>query len=370
MKVKNWLMVGVMSLIPLAAFAGGNGGGNGGGLIERNGKVLSFKSANTQVKLNLQELNESDLPEIGDVEKNLDQIILPPDTRTSFRNAIKINGTRKYFKASLRDLNHTVLTEILKEYKKVVSPATTDKIVLAAITKGNETFLFDAYFSLNKPNSKQAILIHEALWVLFPKSSYRDVILSEIEYETCIDDINVSGAKDILCEKWVKSLSKIYGESALLLRTLAYDDFKKGRLDFILTKNNEIPVSFIFGSQIMSLTRSNYEEYHLRNLYNGMQYDHIQNLITQYPEVTFLKELKLWSHRLYLYSTGNPESSFDETFSNEGIRLWEPSKPCASGPPCKWSDPNPFWTIKHKSRYFGDTYNFVGIFITFPGSLE
>lgn len=274
-----------------------SGSGNGGGLVERNGQYLSFLTAGAKTKVPVSPLTVKELPDLEVFERKINQLLLPDSIRYEILGGTRISHDRKYYKANLRNIPAADLERIKNEYKKSVSINGNDTLVLAAITQGKETYLFEPYFEIVKENSRLAILAHEAFWVLsLGKANYQKIIQAEMQLESCFDQIQSN--KLVSCMNFAYAYADLSNRRYIPIQVAAYDDWKMGRLNALLNSEGSLPFTAIFPF----IKNPNFDL--STSIGQGELYDHLRAQSQTNPESKLFQELlmnyqKIWFRIIY-----------------------------------------------------------------------
>jgi hypothetical protein len=178
----------VLSALLMAASTPAMAGqsGNGGGGVLRNGVYMTFGSAGLWASP-----VEKKQVELPNLDALIDQIMsmdcFSTKEKSALYGALAPSADRKYFDAVDSQYDQKTKDQLIAEYAKVIH-APSGNLVLFAITdtSSKRTYLLPEFYRL-KPNEQMAILFHEAFWILYPKSTYDEVIRAEVAMQKYLE---------------------------------------------------------------------------------------------------------------------------------------------------------------------------------------
>lgn len=276
--MKKLLMTAVATIfLASSVLAQGQDGSGGGGPI-KNGRYMTFHSAGLYTEpTSLKQNQIPGLSEVSDLFAKTD--LLRAETKVSFLNALTPTFNRSYYNINAATFTPEVRARILAEYKRVM-PGISEQVTLYAITetKSKTTYLFPEFYRLN-PFEQQAILFHEAYWIVNPKASYKNVIDAEISFQAYLENPNsIVHIKD-----WIQTI----GTDGDLVKAAINYDLTRDTLNNLFYFNKKqgqkglISSRALFGEEWYRCS-SNCSGYALANLYV---------LTRQYPESMLLQVL-------------------------------------------------------------------------------
>ncbi len=246
MLIENVKKTGAVLLSCWALFGGtsfaGTDMGNGGAGVIRNGHPMTFYTA--RIFVNRAE-DETTLPELRTVMDRVSGIeVLSTDSRMALYKALNPSESRRYFRVDKGYFDDITQQRLKAEYSRVMAGSPSDLTLFAVtdtITK--TTFLLPQFFDLSEVE-KQAILFHEAYWILFPKASYDRVVNAEISFQELME--NPANARSSL--RFVKNS---FFSSVDLIRAAALVDKTDGTLGDLFV-NGSLRLSVLFGHAYFS----------------------------------------------------------------------------------------------------------------------
>lgn len=154
---------------------------NGGGGIAKDGRYMTFQSA--QVPIQTRELTTLEIKSFEVIIRVVQKSLLNANTKADLTRRLLPSVTRHYYKADLVRLDKETKDQITAAYQKSMG-ITTDNFILFAITDSETqtTALFPHFFTL-KPVEQAAILLHEALWTFESVKSYEQVLETEMAFQ-------------------------------------------------------------------------------------------------------------------------------------------------------------------------------------------
>jgi hypothetical protein len=212
---------------------------HGGGGVLQNGKYMSFYTAG---------LYTEPTPVVMTQVPSLDGLInflnkfeyLSDETKLKWINLILPSGSHQYYRAQDDKLSPVIQDRLLEEYARLTKQAKAS-IRLFAITDTNSriTFLLPDFYKLNSLD-QMGILMHEALWLVYPRSDYSFIVNSEMTIEAAIDQpTNTNRVSEAL---------KYLGNSVDQLILAVRADEKSGALKNMTSRGGSISLKKIFGA--------------------------------------------------------------------------------------------------------------------------
>lgn len=177
-------MIAITTIISPNLLAQGQSGNGGGGII-RNGDVMTFGSAKILVdRIDIKTVPEIQLTSLA----VLNHPLLSGTLKSDLLKAINPSASRQYRRVSEGEFTNSLLEKIKEEYKKIAKTE-TEVITLFAITDTSSkvTTLLPDFFRLTSIE-KQAILFHEALWIVRPNENYQNIVEAEIAFQAYLED--------------------------------------------------------------------------------------------------------------------------------------------------------------------------------------
>lgn len=290
------------------AMAQGHDGSGGGGLI-KDGRYMTFHSAGLYTDPTSLRMDQiPGLTEVSDLLAATD--LLGAKTKQAYLAALTPNPNRKYFKVKPSAFTNEVRARIMAEYKRVM-PDITSEIALYAVTdtESRTTYLLPGFDHLNHIE-KQAILFHEAYWIVNPKASYKNVINAEMAFqaylenpnsmEQIIDWVLVTGGNSDLVKAAInidlknETLSDLYYsyeiEKQVTVTATPIDNKKKKKSQPQIATTQVIQKEQVIIDGAISLNTLFGPEWSQCNEdCNGYIASHVYQLSRKYPQSMFLK---------------------------------------------------------------------------------
>ena len=286
-KLSVKILVSLLTCVALTAHAADKGG-NGGGGVNNNGIYMTFYSAGLYVEPVDGSQAPVLLPAVNQLIKYISQMsFLDVNARAKLMEAVVATSKRKYFIATPEQLTPEVKARILAEYQRVTG-VDASHLVLLAITDTiqRNTFILPGFEKLSQ-NDQMSILFHETYWLMFPNSTYNDVVSAEMAFEaTLVNPQNLAAVYDLV---------KRIGTTDDTRNAMAKWDVKSGNLIGFLSSTGKFLLKDFYGDEFFDcveqngplISSMNYENYpkicvvFLRN--------HINDLMAQYPKSMLLR---------------------------------------------------------------------------------
>jgi hypothetical protein len=271
--MKYIFLVVFIGLTGLAAYAGHDG--NGGGGIYRGGRYMTFYSAGFYTDPS--ELTVADVLSLKDLVDFFNSTpYLSQQTKGSYISSLIPTSARKYYRVQSSTFTPEIRDRLLAEYARVMK-ADIKELSLYAVTdtQSNTTFLFPEFFLLS-PTGREAILYHEARWILNPNSTYKSIIDSEMAFQAYLENIN---SKDRLLQ-WLTSM----GTQVDTLTAAIQIDLASGALNGMLKDNHILAVADLYGDKFFDCKAQG-----LKNECTGLVKTHLYELINKFPDSALLK---------------------------------------------------------------------------------
>jgi len=176
-----------LTLSTQTSFAGAEGKGGGGG-IKRDGRFLTFGSAN--LKLRLQPID--DMPGLDLLSATFSGLQIDPTSKAHLLRNLLPSDTRKYFSMDEKDISPEVRAQLIHEYATQFDPVLDEKdLVVYGITVGSETYLYPDFFRIESAAGAAAVLYHETIWVSKGHKgvTYLQIIGAEMEMQKYIESV-------------------------------------------------------------------------------------------------------------------------------------------------------------------------------------
>lgn len=303
MKKLNWLgVVFVISLVSSAHAVRSGQNGNGGGGIQRDGRYMTFYSAGF-----FTELQEEALEEIPQLNSALHffntTLFLSPQTKAKFSSSLYPSSFRKYYKVKAEEFTQEVRDRLVAEYSRVMKIESQELAIFAITdTQSKTTYLFPEFYNLTW-SEQQAILFHEAFWIAYPKSTYKQVIDAEINFQAFLE--NPDSPEKLL--RFIRSSASRYDA---FLAAINFD-LKSKAMGRLVSRNNTILIKDLLGPQFLDC-RMRFEAKGCRSFVDS----HVYYLTSTYPKSLFLKLFmeSVANNLLQLYLEGGGDSLFTISF--------------------------------------------------------
>lgn len=161
--------------------------GNGGGGTLRDGRYVTFGSANLVVER--ESLHTADVPGLEPLLFTIGGApMLTNFSKSLLLNALMPSNIRNYWRVKPEFFDQQTYKRIMAEYQRATGQSTKSLALFAVTdTVSRTTFLFPKFFAL-KPLEQQAILFHEAYWILYPNSRYEQVIAKEVNFQAYLEN--------------------------------------------------------------------------------------------------------------------------------------------------------------------------------------
>lgn len=269
--------------------------GHGGGGVTRNGRYMTFYSAGFYTEP--LEATSDEVPQLEELITFFKTTPLMSElTKVKYASELIPGGERKYYKVQGNTFTPEVRTRLLAEYGRVMK-VDTNEVALFAITdtQSGITYLFPEFYSL-KPSEQQAILFHEAYWLVNPKATYARVIDAEMSFQAYIE--NPQSSEKLI--RWLRN-SGTTGDTFL---AALKSDLSSGAMQGLVT-NNKIPIRNLLGDKFIECKSSG-----LGAECAAFITSHAYQLSYKYPRSLFIK--------IYLEAAGNNQVDLISSASPTG----------------------------------------------------
>lgn len=259
--------------------ANSSGSGNGGGGIKRENQYMTFYSAGFYTQGQFLETHE--IPQLEEILDFFLKADLDDTIKRSYMHALLPSRERKYLKVDADRFSQEVKDNLINEYTRVFSINSKDISLFAVTeTKSKITYLFPEFFELSEKD-QQAILFHEAYWILHPNATYQEVINKEIAFQASVENNSKKRMLDFAHE---------IGGNASIIQAAINHDLKNNTLKGFIKNKDEINLKDLLGDDWVKC--------HQRNLGKGCYYLFVENL----KELSELYSSSLLLKELYLLS--------------------------------------------------------------------
>ena len=224
------------AIIPMNAHAGEPAKGGGG--VFQNGKFMSFYSAGLYTEPSPVVMTE--VPNLNTLVNFLNQFdYLSAETKLKWINLILPSSSHQYYRAQNDKLSPEIQDRLLEEYARLTKqPKTSIRLFAITDTNSRVTFLLPDFYKLNALD-QMGILVHEALWLVYPQSDYGFIVNSEMAIEAAIDQpTNIARVNEAL---------KFLGTPVDRLILAVKADAKSGALKNMIGKNASLSLAKLFG---------------------------------------------------------------------------------------------------------------------------
>ncbi len=257
-----------------ASLAHAGQGGNGGAGVNINGRLKTFYSAGFYVEPI--EATTDEVPQLGALINFFSSSSYMSElTKVQFVQALVPSSARNYYKVQQNTFTPEVRARLIAKYGEIMH-VNTSEIAIFAITDqtSSTTYLFPEFYSLT-PIEQQAILFHEAYWIVHPNATYEQVIQAEMALQGYLENPNSSER----ALRWIKSVGK---PGDVLLATIR-SDLKSGAMKGLVSGEKMSLVNLLgnqffdcqahgFGPECVSFVKT-----------------HAYELTVKYPRSLFLK---------------------------------------------------------------------------------
>lgn len=167
--------------------------GNGGGGVVKNGNYMTFYSAGLYVEptQSASGPTQTPVPGLNEVISYISKLpYLSYKSKGPMLNALVPTDRRTYYVASPEALTSAVRARLLAEFQRVTGVDTANlKLFALTDTQTQTTFLLPEFFRLRLAD-QEAILFHEAYWIMHPDAQYNDVVKAEMAFEAALQSPN------------------------------------------------------------------------------------------------------------------------------------------------------------------------------------
>ena len=258
--------------------------GNGCGGVIRNGRYMTFYSA--QIYVEKRNLNLKQLPQLENLMSffTKNRRFFTDGISSLFLNALNPTSTRRYYNVKKDQFTDEVYQRIISEYRKNTQVSERDELTLFAVTDTNSrtTYLLPSFYKLN-PIEQQTVLFHEAYWIVYPHFDYKSVINAEIAMQYYLENPEDNSA---LLELVKQTGSRIVEINAAIML-----DLQSNSLDGLLVKTGTIrgiELKTLFGESYFSCLLEGEDVFFRRC--EGSLFSNIYRLRERYPHSLFLAE--------------------------------------------------------------------------------
>lgn len=219
----------------------------GGGGLNSEGHYMTFYSAKIPFLYNA--LEENEIPGLTLLTDTFFGLYLPHDQKTQLLTAINPEY-HLYFKVDEAKISPEEKQVIIDQYAKLTGVSDTN-LTLFALTAPNSTttFLFSAYFQL-KETEQAAVLLHEALWNLLPRSdlSYATIINIEMKTQAFLENPkNPENYYEFYDQ--LGKLSGFSGDGSYMINAAVIYDLQTNTLKSPGLKNGQVYLRDFIGSE-------------------------------------------------------------------------------------------------------------------------
>jgi hypothetical protein len=169
------LMLALTCSLPALADRIGNGGG--GVYDEATGEYRTFHAAGFYVEPAF--LSDSDLPELAQLRTLVRGLGLSPLHSAKLLQGLVPTHGRRFFKVASSKFSRKEYESIKDEYRRVFRDDRINIAIYAITdTETGSTYVLPEFSKLSARDKLQ-ILFHEALWLMAPKASYKDIVRTD-----------------------------------------------------------------------------------------------------------------------------------------------------------------------------------------------
>lgn len=252
-------------LIALFAFAGGQDG-NGGAGLEENGTYKTFYTAGLYVEPIY--LTDSTLPELRSLRNEIRKMNLNPKIEGALAAILSPSFERKYLNVDSTHFDQSTLKTLKEIYRKIYKMENSD-IIIYAVTdiSSNTTYLLPEFYKLSGVE-KNVILLHEALWLMKPETTYKEITTMDLYSQNYFTKYSADSlftfveALDNFLEvryngsRWGFSNNIYFG--SLYGMTLKWD-LAQNNLKELVNENGAIKLGNLFGIEGFKCIKNYYE---------------------------------------------------------------------------------------------------------------
>jgi hypothetical protein len=225
------------TLVPLALAQAEEPARGGGGVLQ-NGKYMSFYSAGLYAEPSPVVMTE--VPNLNTLVNFLNQFeYLSQETKLKWINLILPSGSHQYYRAQNDKLSPEIQDRLLEEYARLTKqPKASIRLFAITDTNSRVTFLLPDFYKLSALD-QMGILVHEAMWLVYPQTDYSFIVNAEMAVEAAIDQpTNTARVNEAL-----KFLGTPIDRMILAVKA----DTKSHALKELMNKNGTVSLAKLFG---------------------------------------------------------------------------------------------------------------------------
>ena len=274
---RNWILSTLLfslSTLSLASDEGAAVAGNGGAGVSRNGRLMSFYSAGLYTEPEAV-TNPVDVPGINGLITFVRSFqYWSLSERSVLLQKVLPSDSHRYFRVKEKLFDQKTKDRLIAEFSRVTQqPVGSLELFAVTDTKAGVTFLLPGFYRLSL-SDQVAILFHENYWLLYPNTTYLQVVSAEMAFQAVYEKPNLA--------KRVVELLRYYGNENKTLAAMIQADLDSGALNGLLTPGG-IPLSELFGDDFFSCAEG--------DCVPGLIGIHLYSLVQKYPDSLFLNRL-------------------------------------------------------------------------------
>ncbi len=201
--------------------------------------------------------------------------------RSALQTALTPSPARQYHAVDPKLFDPATRAKLVAEYARVMKLKNTDGLKIFAVTdplKG-ETVLFPEFYQLSR-NDQEAILVHEAYWIINPNAEYADTISAEMSFEAYLEGK--------LNQNWEArfAFSKYFQTQTQEIEAARDFDLANGTLIGWLNPDQSVSFEKFFGKDFLACTNTSKDTFDLCPIFLKKNWLDLEN---QFPSSRLIK---------------------------------------------------------------------------------